>query len=410
MASLHVRSGGTFYLSFRFQRTLFQRSLQTSDKKEAQQRKSGIERTLKLIDEGVLNPGPTATSNEIWRFIQSGGRPSEETKMKKSVTTRFIADKYLKSFGADAKEASTLKTESTHLNHFCRVLGPATLLEDVKVEQVQQYVAHRSKEPGTRGRTVGPVTVRKELQTIQQCWDFAKTCAYVTGDNPVSQTRKPRRSQKLPFMAWEEIQRRIGRGGLSDGEVGELWEALFLRESEIGELLKTVRAKARALPRFRFIYPMLVFCAYTGARRSEAFRCRIDDVSNSILLREKKRSQDQTVTFREIPQHRQLRSILDDWIVNHPGGQFLFCKNGQQPIDDRTSRLAFKAVTKDSKWEVLRGFHVFRHSFASNLARHSVDQYKIDEMMGHQTDEMRRRYRHLFPEDRKSAVEVLSFN
>jgi integrase len=66
-------------------------------------------------------------------------------------------------------------------------------------------------------------------------------------------------------------------------------------------------------------------------------------------------------------------------------------------------------VTKNSKWSVLRGYHVLRHSFASNLARHGVDQYKIDEFMGHQTDEMRRRYRHLFPEDRKSAISVLSY-
>ena len=407
MASLQVRSGGTFYLSFRFQGTLFQRSLHTSDRKEAQQRKSGIERTLKLVDEGVLDLGPTVTSSEIWRFLQAGGRRSEETQVKKSVTIRFIADKYLKSFGADAKEASTLKTESTHLRHFCRLLGASTLFENVKVEQVQQYVADRSSEPGTRGRTVGPVTIRKELQTIQQCWDFAKMCAYVTGDNPVSQTRKPRRSQKLPFMAWEEIGRRVDRGGLSEGEIGELWEALFLRESEIGEFLKHVCSTAQAQPSYRFIYPILVLCAYTGARRSEAFRCLIDDVTGNIMLREKKRSQEQTVTFREVPQHPQLRTILDEWIATHPGGQFLFCKNGRQPIDDSTSRKAFKAATKDSKWTVLRGFHVFRHSFASNLARHSVDQY---EMMGHQTDEMRRRYCHLFPEDRKSAVEVLSFN
>ena len=53
-------------------------------------------------------------------------------------------------------------------------------------------------------------------------------------------------------------------------------------------------------------------------------------------------------------------------------------------------------------------YHVFRHSFASNLARHGIEQYKIDKMMGHQGD-MRERYRHLFPEDRQSAVEVLSF-
>jgi site-specific recombinase XerD len=409
MASLHLRSGGTYHLSFRYQGILFQRSLRTSDKTEAQQRKSGIERTLKLLDEGILSLGAAVTSHEIWRFLQSGGKPGDRTRVKKSVTLRSLAEAYLKSFPGDAKEASSLKSESIHLNHLCRILGSATLIEDVGPEQMRHYVECRSGAPGLRGRTIRPVTIRKELQTIQQYWAFGRTCGCVDGENLVSQIKKPRKSQKLPFMAWEEIQRRVDRGGLSGGEIGELWEALFLREAEIGAFLTHVRSRAEALPRFPFIYPMLVFCAYTGARRSEAFRCLVDDVKDNVMLREKKRTQDQTITFREVPQHPQLKIILDDWIANHPGGQYLFCKNGQQPIEDRTSRLALKAVTRESKWEVLRGFHVLRHSFASNLARHSIDQYKIDEMMGHQTDDMRRRYRHLFPEDRKSAVEVLTF-
>ena len=55
------------------------------------------------------------------------------------------------------------------------------------------------------------------------------------------------------------------------------------------------------------------------------------------------------------------------------------------------------------------GFHTYRHSFASNLAAAGVDQRVIDEFMGHQTEAMRKRYRHLFPKDRKSAIECLSF-
>jgi integrase len=67
-------------------------------------------------------------------------------------------------------------------------------------------------------------------------------------------------------------------------------------------------------------------------------------------------------------------------------------------------------VTKNSKWCVLRGYHILRHSFASNLARSGrVSQAEIDDVMGHGTEEMGRRYRHLFPEDKRRAVECLSF-
>jgi integrase len=68
------------------------------------------------------------------------------------------------------------------------------------------------------------------------------------------------------------------------------------------------------------------------------------------------------------------------------------------------AREHLKLTLHDSKWVKLRGFHVFRHSFASNLAAAGVDQRIIDEFMGHQTDEMRCRYRHLFPETKKAAI------
>jgi hypothetical protein len=55
---------------------------------------------------------------------------------------------------------------------------------------------------------------------------------------------------------------------------------------------------------------------------------------------------------------------------------------------------AFKWIFRNSKWKVLRGYHVFRHSLASNLAREGIDQRTIDDLVGHQTEEMRKRYRH----------------
>ena len=65
----------------------------------------------------------------------------------------------------------------------------------------------------------------------------------------------------------------------------------------------------------------------------------------------------------------------------------------------------FKRTLANSKWAKLRGFHVFRHSFASNLAAAGVDQRIIDKWMGHQTEEMRKRYQHLFPDQQRQAID-----
>lgn len=55
------------------------------------------------------------------------------------------------------------------------------------------------------------------------------------------------------------------------------------------------------------------------------------------------------------------------------------------------------------------GFHAYRHSIGSNLAAAGVDQRVIDELMGHTTEAMRTRYRHLAPRAKRSAIEPLAF-
>jgi integrase len=45
----------------------------------------------------------------------------------------------------------------------------------------------------------------------------------------------------------------------------------------------------------------------------------------------------------------------------------------------------------------------------TNLAARGVDQRIIDEWMGHQTEATRKRYRHLFPKDRRMEIASFSF-
>src|SRR5262249_23040073 len=87
-----------------------------------------------------------------------------------------------------------------------------------------------------------------------------------------------------------------------------------------------------------------------------------------------------------------------------------------EPLTPKKATTRFWRPLRGSKWclnsrknHFKLGFHTYRHSFASNLAAAGVDQRVIDEWMGHQTEAMRRRYRHLFPKDRRSAIQAFSF-
>jgi integrase len=80
-----------------------------------------------------------------------------------------------------------------------------------------------------------------------------------------------------------------------------------------------------------WIYPMLTFAAHTGARRSEILRVRVHDLDlpgNAVLIREKKRARGKR-TIRRVPLSPKLKNILQEWLAEHPGGQFLFCHAGE---------------------------------------------------------------------------------
>jgi integrase len=162
-----------------------------------------------------------------------------------------------------------------------------------------------------------------------------------------------------------------------------------------------------------FIYPMLTFAAYTGARRSELLRSRRSDFdfeSQIVTIRERKRMKGRRST-RRVPLTPKLQSVMENWFENsHPGGPSTFAylnfvgSPTPSPISVDQAHKIFRQAVDGSKWERIKGWHCLRHSFISNLACAGVDQRMIDDFVGHSTDEMRRRYRHLFPDVKHAAL------
>ena len=104
-----------------------------------------------------------------------------------------------------------------------------------------------------------------------------------------------------------------------------------------------------------------------------------------------------------------LAATMKNWFAHHPGGQFAITRNGLDPLGVDEAHKQYKSALRGSKWEGrIRGFHVLRHSFCSNLAALGVDQRVIDSFVGHTTEEMRKRYQHLAPSVTQRAIELLS--
>lgn len=418
MANLVQNSSGLYSIRFRLGQQRFNRSLETTNEKEAKEEKAKIEKTIRLVMEGEKDLPDDATPERVWVFLRSGGKRTDKVKLAVAVSLEKVADEYFTSLPEGAKEESSLKTERTHAKNLKRHLRASTPLYELSVQRVQGYVNKRQKDKGLRGKLVQADTIKKELQTFRQLWDFAAARAYVSGKCPVDDVVLPKGSEKPPFKTWEEIEAIITRGGYGEQEQEELWDCLFLRDEEIEKLLDHVRGAA-AHP---FIHPMFAFAGYTGARRSEIIRSEVGDFhldDGYVLIREKKRRTDARISYRDVALHPRLKEIMAAWLKQHPGGRYTISvppgmirskskAATPQPLTLSQGRSHFEQTLEGSKWKVIRGFHVLRHSFASNLARKGVHQSIIDRWLGHQTPEMQRRYRHLFPEEKKQAMDAMS--
>jgi integrase len=327
-----------------------------------------------------------------------------------------------------------------HLNHFIDALGERFTVRDLSTQDLQGYLDKRGRRKGPRQRRISPTTLKKEVASLRAAWNWAVRSNLIKGNFPGRGLTYPKTDEKPPFQTREEIERKIARGGLTAEQIEELWESLFLTKAELVEFLQFVKANAHQ----PFLYPMITFAAQTGARRSELLRVLIDDVDlegKTALVREKKRVRGKRST-RRVPLSTQLVGILKEWLAAHPGGQFLFCHasevfrskkrsrtTGHQSEKERPSSLGGRvatvrkrerpglgALTKDeahdhfqrlvrgSKWEVIRGWHVLRHSFISICAADGIDQRLLMSWVGHLSEETHRRYLHLVPSREQQAI------
>ena len=433
MASIWLDPRTNKYLiKFHFGGRRFTRSCQTQKEGAAKLLKASVEETIALLNKGRLVMPEDTPDPGTW--IMSGGKATQKPKLP-SAEKALLGD-VCESYFADQRDKAetTLVGERIHIRHLKRVLGEKAPFAEVTVKTLRDYVTARLKEQARRkrpvrkprkkspkaktweSRTVSGATVKKELKTFMQIWDWARKSGIVRTPCPLLDPHKPRKwaislpkpNQSEDFMTWSEIELRVKRGGLSTYQQACLWKYVYLDEKEVAELLSHVLTAAK----HPFIHPMFAMAAYTGARRSEICRAMLDDFKfddNLIIIRERKRRKDMASSTRKVPMHPQLKQIMQKWFKEHPGGQYAIApplgmprRSAKQAYDALTREEAhhhFKQTLADSKWKVVRGFHVLRHSFGAICTRVGVPMTMIAKWMGHTTDEMMQLYQHLFPQD-----------
>ena len=413
MASIEQR-GRKYRITFRFEGVKYSRAIDAPNERAAERTVALLERNLELIKERLLAVPPGV---DLVQFLLSDGRvaaPVANGAAHPNPTTLTLTKLFAVYFEALPEgnlEASTIQSMRIHQRFLERHFGKAFLIAELSTSDLQGYIAKRSQDKGRHGRKVTPVTIKKAIVTLRTIWNWARQNDLIARPYPSRGLRYPKGKEKPPFLTFGEAVRRTENMPAADA--ADWWESVFLDLDELGELLEVVKTNARQ----DFIYPLFVFAAHTGARRSEMLRSKLDDLdfrSGIVTLHERKKAHDKRTT-RQVPMSPLLRTTLKDWLTLHPGGNFTFA----QPVDNpmsRKHRIAPMPLSKDeihdhfrrtlqgTKWEKLRGWHVFRHSFCSNCAAKGIDQRVINAWVGHLSDDMVRRYRHLLPEQRQNAI------
>ena len=382
MATLIHDKHGNRLVAFRWGGKQFTRSLDTKDPTVARAGVARVEETIMRLKKGWATL-PADADPGI--FIVSGGTlPAKpvvdpttphNTSSSAPLTLSGLFDLYNAQLPAGKKESNTLLTGRIHRNHLIRILGSDAPVEAITLAEAQKYASRRLGEEW-RGRPIGSDTIRKELKTLRYVWGWARgldhlspDCKWESKDLDLGKDRG-----REPFRTMEEIERRIARGGLSDEDKNRYWEFLFLTGEEIRGGLNYVEENATA----PFVQSMFVFCALTGARRSEICRSRIEDFdfeNRVVRIRERKRDRTKRETIRNVEMHDLLATVMRGWFDRHPGGQFTLAQEGGSPVSiDLASGHFERTPGGHKKWGNIKGFHAFRHSFASVLATEGINQ------------------------------------
>jgi len=413
MANLGTKDG-IFVVRFRYQGRAFKRSLKTRNESAAQAALHIVELTLHRLLTGQLTVGEGV---DVGDFIVSGGTwtppPAPPPPPPIFPNTKDLIERFLEVRKGECAP-TYLDAQRYHFDNFKVWLGAAAEgpCDQVTRATLVKFLQHRKKS--SDGETVNRYRV---TLTMFYNW-LAREEDVPPFPCPAEDLPKFKGSRDPDkFRTIAEVEATIQRGGLDEEQVLDQWEAVYLNPTEIAELLALVRQ--RATDPMSFL--VHVIPAYSGMRRGELLRLRWSDVDldrGFLVARSRKQSRRIQETSRQIDLHPDLKQYLLEWQRQRTVGQFVLSSPlTWQPLNVDLGNRLFWQPMRGTEWclnngrnRFKLGFHTYRHSFASNLAAAGVVEPIIDAFMGHQTEAMRKRYRHLFPKDRRSAILALNLS
>lgn len=283
------------------------------------------------------------------------GRYSIKKELKSPVLSEF-AKEYLEYSKAHKKESS-YKRDITSLNQLLPALG-SHRLSKITPFMIERYKQERLKQ--AKGATINrDLTCLKRMFNLAIKWDKAT-------NNP---------AKEVKFFKEEPFKERI------------------LCEEEIERLLTQCNGP---------IYGPVFMALNTGMRLREILDLTWKDVDciNGFLTI----AQSKNGRIRKIPLNKILWEYLNT--LSRINGYVFPCPKSLKPYSTVGFRSIFHRAMKRAGIKDCR-FHDLRNTFATRLTSMNVDLPTVQELLGHSTLAMVKRYAHPTAEHKRRAVELL---
>jgi hypothetical protein len=139
---------------FRFAGRRYTHTLNTTNRKDADALKGGIERTLMLLEQKVLH---VPDGVDIVTYVLSNGaiktpECGQRSEAPEPVTFQQLRQRYLDTHANGAMEANSLATAAMHLRHIEKSLGARFAMQTLTLAHLQQHVDRRARQRGLRKR------------------------------------------------------------------------------------------------------------------------------------------------------------------------------------------------------------------------------------------------------------------
>lgn len=299
------------------------------------------------------------------RLIRGEPMDGREADKEEQTYESFAAD-YLKTYVAVNNERSTARTKEINLNAHIVPFFAGTPLGGIGVREIEEFKA------GLVGKGLAPKTINNILSILR---------------NSLTTAVKWQLLESCPAFQWMDVPEPPFD---------------FFSVEESNRVLAAASGQDRA---------MICTAVKAGLRRGELLALRqedIDLVARRIDVRQAVSRGHITTPkngkTRHVPMSPQLRDVLAGH--RHLRGPYVFCnEDGSMLTKDQVRRTVQKACQKAGLRAA--GWHMLRHTFASQLAMAGVPLRVIQELLGHSTIKMTLRYAHLSPSTLVDAVSVL---